>query len=318
MNCTQWERHLDAYLAVQRAVGKSMVAEEKLLRDFLDYCSRSGTTSSGQAAMDWARTSSSRFGSSGEARRLTVVRSFLNFLRPFCSEPLLLPISPRQGPRRKPPYVFSGAEMAALHDRAGRLWPRGSLRPLTFQTILGLLACTGLRVGEVIRLEIADLLLDAVPAHLVVRETKFRKSRIVPLHPSTVAPLKNYMADRNHRAYSGLSDRVFLYHRGGPLNHWLLHDTFQTLLRQAGIQSSGGQRQPTLTSFRHSFAVNRLIAWHQEGRNVDELLPHLSVYLGHVRPQCTYWYLSASPELLRAAASRFTPSVEHVPDGGVQ
>jgi integrase len=318
MNCAQWEQHLEAYLAVQRAVGKSMVAEEKLLLDFLDHCSRSGASSSGEAAMDWARRSTSRFGSSGEARRLTVVRNFLNFLRPFCSEPLLLPISPRQGPRRKPPYVFSGDEMAALQDRAGRLWPRGSLRPLTFQTILGLLACTGLRVGEVMRLEVADLLLDAVPAHLIVRETKFRKSRIVPLHRTAVAPLKNYMTERNRRSYSGLSDRVFLCHRGGPLKHWLLHDTFQTLLRQAGIRSSGGQRQPTLTSFRHSFAVNRLVAWYQEGRNVDELLPHLSVYLGHVRPQCTYWYLSASPELLRAAASRFTFPVEHIRDGGVQ
>jgi integrase/recombinase XerD len=258
MNCAHWDRHLDAYLAVQRAVGKSMVAEDRLLRDFLDHCSRSAATSSGQAAMDWARISSGRFGSSGEARRLTVVRTFLNFLRPFCSEPLVLPISPRQGPRRKLPYVFSGAEMAALHDRAGHLWPRSSLRPLTIQTILGLLACTGLRVGEVIRLEVADLLLDDAPAHLMVRETKFRKSRIVPLHPSAVAPLKNYMAERRRRAYSGLSDRVFLHHRGGPLNHWLLHDTFQTLLRQSGIRSIAGQRHPTLTSFRHSFAVNRL------------------------------------------------------------
>ena len=111
MNCTQWERHLEAYLAVQRAVGKSMVAEEKLLRDFLDHCSRSGAASSGQAAMDWARRSTSRFGSSGEARRLTVVRTFLNFLRPFCSEPLLLPISPHQGPRRKPPCSGRGRDI---------------------------------------------------------------------------------------------------------------------------------------------------------------------------------------------------------------
>jgi integrase/recombinase XerD len=316
MNSAQWELHLDAYLAVQRAVGKSMAAEEKLLRDFLAHCSCSRPTSSGQAAMDWARMAGNRFGVSGESRRLTVVRGFLIFLRPLCSEPLLLPMPPRQAPRRKPPYLFTTSETAALLDRAGRLWPRGSLRPLTFQTILGLLASTGLRAGEAVRLEITDLLVDAVPPHLVVRETKFRKSRIVPLHLSAVPPLKSYLAERQRRAYDGLSDCVFLCHRGGPLDYWMLHETFQTLLRQAGIQSRAGQRRPTLTSFRHSFAVNRLIAWHQEGRDVNDLMPHLSVYLGHVEPACTYWYLTATPELLTAAANRFAAPPDQ--NGGAQ
>jgi integrase/recombinase XerD len=318
MNSTQWELHLDAYLAVQRAVGNSMVAEEKLLRDFLAHCSRSQTTSSGQAGIDWAHMAGSRFGISGEARRLTVVRGFLTFLRPLCPEPLLLPMPPRQTPRRKLPYLFSAAETAALLDRAGHLWPHGSLRPLTFRTILGLLACTGLRAGEAVRLEIIDLLVDAVPPHLVVREAKFRKSRIVPLHPTAIPPLKSYLAERQRRACSGLSDRAFLCHRGGPLDYWMLHETFQTLLRQAGIQAATGQRRPTLTSFRHSFAVNRLIAWHQEGRDVNDLLPHLSVYLGHVQPECTYWYLTATPELLRAASNRFVASGEQHENGGAQ
>lgn len=316
MNCAQWELHLDAYLAMQRAVGKSMVAEEKLLRDFLAHCSHSQPTSSGQAAMDWAQVAGSRFGVSGESRRLMVVRGFLIFLRPLCAEPLLLPMPPRQAPRRKPPYLFSPAETAELLNRAGRLWPHGSLRPLTFQTILGLLASTGLRAGEAVRLEITDLLVDAVPPHLVVRETKFRKSRIVPLHPSAVPPLKNYLAERQRRAYDGLSDSVFLCHRGGPLDYWMLHETFQTLLRQAGIQPAAGRRRPTLTSFRHTFAVNRLIAWHQEGRDVNALMPHLSVYLGHVQPECTYWYLTATPELLTAASNRFATPADQ--NGGAQ
>jgi integrase len=192
------------------------------------------------------------------------------------------------------------------------------LRPLTFQTILGLLACTGLRAGEAVRLEIIDLLVDAVPPHLIVRETKFRKSRIVPLHPTAIPPLKSYLAERRCRADSGLSDRVFLCHRGGPLDYWMLHETFQTLLRQAEIQPATGQRRPTVTSFRHSFAVNRLITWHQEGRNVKDLLPHLSVYLGHVQPECTYWYLTATPELLRTASNRFAAPAERPENGGAQ
>jgi integrase/recombinase XerD len=318
MNSTLWELHLNAYLAVQRAMGNSMTAEEKLLRDFLTHCSRSQTMSTGQAAMDWAHMAGSRFGLSGEARRLTVVRGFLTFLQPLCSEPLLLPMSPRQTPRRRPPYLFSAAETAALLDGAGHLWPHRSLRPLTFQTILGLLACTGLRAGEAVRLEITDLLVDAVPPYLVVRETKFRKSRIVPLHPTAIPPLKSYLTERQRCAHSGLSDRVFLCHRGGPLDYWMLHETFRTLLRQAGIQPTTGQRRPTLTSFRHSFAVNRLIAWHQEGRDVNDLIPHLSVYLGHVQPECTYWYLTATPELLRAASHRFAAPAEQNQKGGAQ
>jgi integrase/recombinase XerD len=316
MNSTQWEVHLDAYLAVQRAVGNPMVAEEKLLRDFLAYCASSLPTSSGQAAMDWARIVGNRLGVSGERRRLTVVRSFLIFLRPLCAEPLLLPIPPRRAPRRKLPYVFSAAETAALLSRAGRLWPHESLRPLTFQTVLGLLASTGLRAGEAVRLEVADLLLDPDSPHLVVRETKFRKSRLVPLHSSAVLPLKSYLAERQRRAYDGLSDRVFLCHRGGPLDYGMLHETFQTLLRQAGIQPVTGQRRPTLTSFRHSFAVNRLVAWHQEGRDVNDLMPQLSVYMGHVQPDCTYWYLTATPELLIAASNRFALPADQC--GGVR
>jgi len=316
MNSAPWSLHLDAYLAVQRAIGKSMIAEEKLLHDFLAHCSSVQTASSGLAAMDWARTAANRFGASGETRRLRVAQGFLMFLRPLCSEPLSLPSLPRQAPRRKPPYLFSAAETSVLLNHAQRLRPHGSLRPLTFHTILGLLASTGLRAGEAVRLGVADLRVKADPPHLIVRETKFRKSRIVPLHPSAVPPIKYYLTERKRRAYDALSDRVFLCHRGEPLDYWKLSGTFRTLLRQTDIQAAQGQRQPTLTSFRHSFAVNRLVAWYEAGKDVNELMPHLSIYLGHVQPACTYWYLTATPELLSVALNRFAQPADQ--NGGAQ
>lgn len=305
MNNARWGLHLEAYLAVQRALGKSMIAEERLLRDFLAYCSRMDVQSSGHAAMEWARTAANRFGVSGELRRLRVANSFLMFLRPLCPEPLSLPLLSGQTPRRKPPYLFSAAETAQLLHCAKCLRPQGSLRPLTFHTILGLLASTGLRSGEALRLDVTDLCLKADPPHLIIRETKFRKSRVVPLHLSAVQPLTYYLTERKRRSFDGLSDRVFLRHRGKPLDHGSLCETFRTLVRQAGIKPANRQRQPTLTSFRHSFAVNRLVQWYKTGKDVNELMPRLSVYLGHVKPACTYWYLTATPELLRTVLDRF-------------
>jgi integrase len=288
-----------------------MLAEQRLLRDFLVFCEAAPATSSGQAAMEWARVSSNRYGRGSESRRLSVARGFLLFLQPLSAEPLLLPLPARQVTRRKPPYLFSSAELQALEERAGRLWPYGSLRPISFQTIIGLLSSTDLRAGEALRLEVKDLALSAKPPYLVIRETKFRKSRIVPLHPSCVTPLQNYLVERNRRGYDGLSDRVFVCHRGGPLKYWMLHETFQTLLRQVEIKPRAGQRWPTLNSLRHTFAVERLTVWHQEGKDVNALLPHLSVYLGHVQPECTYWYLTATPDLLMAAADRFATPTDH-------
>jgi integrase len=179
------------------------------------------------------------------------------------------------------------------------------LRPHTLSTLLGLLASTGLRIGEAIRLQIAHVHLDLDPPQLHVLETKFHKSRLVPLHPSTAERLRHYQAQRAHLHYDGLSDAFFVSERGQPVQHRALHDWFARLCRRVAITPTHGGRAPCLSSLRHTFAVTRMQRWYQQGLDVQALLPHLSVYLGHVHPQESYWYLTAVPELLSAAAHRF-------------
>jgi integrase len=171
--------------------------------------------------------------------------------------------------------------------------------------VLGLLASTGLRVGEALRLQIDQVKLALDPPQLHILETKFRKSRIVPLHPSTAEHLRHYQAQRARLHYDGLSEAFFVSERGQPLQHRALHDWFARLCQRVAIAPTAGGRAPCLTSFRHTFAVTRMQHWYQQGRDVQALLPHLSVYLGHVHPQESYWYLTAVPELLGAAAHRF-------------
>lgn len=157
-----------------------------------------------------------------------------------------------------------------------------------------------------------DVRLDADPPHLRILQTKFQKSRLVPLHPTAAAALAAYLRRREDLGYHALSDAVFVAERGGPLHVGLLGVWFGKLTRKLGLwpvnqNKMEARRRPSLHSFRHSFAVRRLRAWHKAGLDVQALLPTLSVYLGHLRPEDTYWYLTATPDLLRAAGARFAP-----------
>ena len=171
-------------------------------------------------------------------------------------------------------------------------------------TLIGLLASCGLRAGEALRLRVADVALEAIPPRLVIRETKFRKSRIVPIHPTTADALRDYIAHRTALEYDGLCDTFFVSERGGPLNYHVTARIFVMLTRRLGLRRPAG-RGASLHSLRHTFAVERLAAWSHAGADVRARLPELAVYLGHVRPQETYWYLTATPPVLAPAAVRF-------------
>ncbi len=171
--------------------------------------------------------------------------------------------------------------------------------------MLGLLASTGLRVGEATRLQIDQVKLELDPPQLHILETKFHKSRIVPLHSSTAERLRLYHDRRADLHYDGLSDAFFVSERGQHLHHRALRGWFARLCQGLAIEPTDGGRAPCLSSFRHTFAVTRMQRWYEQGLDVQALLPHLSVYLGHVHPQESYWYLTAVPELLSAAANRF-------------
>ena len=201
-------------------------------------------------------------------------------------------------PRRPKPYLFTPAQLTALFEAAQASRPRGLLRPPTLSTLIGLLASTGLRVGEAIRLQAGNVKLDLDPPQVHILETKFHKSRIVPLHPSTAAQLRLYHERRARLHYDALSDAFFVSEQGQPRKYLALHNWFARLCQRLAIQPTDGGRRPCLMSFRHTFAVTCMQRWYQQGRDVQAWLPHLSVYLGHVQPQESYWYLTAVPALL--------------------
>lgn len=309
---TDLEQHLEAYLAIRDALGLAAGARPRLLRSFLDHARGAtppGATIRAATALNWACDHAlPGCGVAGKAHRLTVARGFLAYLSAVVPGTEVPAHGLLAAPRRQRPYIFSDAEIESLVAAAASAPPRGTLRPVMLPVLLGLLASTGLRIGEAVRLRVDDIRLEAGPPHLRILQTKFQKSRLVPLHSTTAAALAAYLRQREALGYHALSDAVFMAERGSPLHVGLLGRWFAKLTRKLGLwPAAEGARHPSLHSFRHSFAVCRLRTWHETGQDVQALLPTLSVYLGHLRPEDTYWYLTATPELLRAAGARFAP-----------
>jgi len=295
------DRHLQEYLAVRRALGFKLVGEGQLLAEFVAFIHAAGrSTITTQTALAWARLP--RSGSPNYlSRRLRAVRGFARYLHaqdPACEVPPteLLPASKY----RPAPYLYRDQEVVALMAAARGLRP--PLRAATFETLIGLLACTGLRIGEAIRLDRDDIR----PAHkvLTVRDSKFGKSREVLLHETTVRALTEYDERRDRLCPLAHDRSFFITTRGTRLAHPTVYQPFRALLEQAGVRHPSPSRRPRVHDLRHSFAVKTLLGWYRDGGDVAARMPLLSTYLGHVDPAATYWYLSAAPELLGLAAER--------------
>lgn len=301
------ERKLEAYLALRRAVGFEMRSEERLLRDFIKFIGKDLEKCSirAQLAVDWA--CSSQCASAGQSRRLSVVRCFLSHLR--ASDPgVEVPAHGLLAKSIRPkPHIYSAREIESLFDAARNLGPEGSLRPNTYATLIGLALACGLRGSETARLQNGDVDLRATPACLTVIETKFRKSRLVPLHATTAQALREYVDLRDRRGYGGHCESFFVSERKKALSYNTVRDTFIKLARQVGIRAPNDGRGGSFHDLRHTFAVTRMIDWYRQGIDVSSRLPELSVYLGHARPEETYWYLTATPELLVEVGKRFEP-----------
>jgi integrase/recombinase XerD len=293
----------EEYLAMRRALGFKLTTQGRHLMSFVRFCEdRSADHVTADLAVEWAtRTSRGSGNEVYQARRLDVVRIFarhLQALDPATEVPPDDVLSRRY--LRIQPYLYSPAEIAALMNAAGALRP--ALRAATWRTLIGLLAVTGMRQGEACRLLRDDTGLEA--GTLVIRDSKFGKSRLVFLHPTTVTALRSYERARDRAFPEPDAATFFVNSRGRPLNGHNLPHTFAPLAAAAGIQVPPGQRAPRLHDLRHAFTVATLLDWYRDGGDVQARLPLLSTWLGHVDPKSTYWYLQAVPELLALAAGR--------------
>ncbi|ASJ71658.1 Tyrosine recombinase XerD [Granulosicoccus antarcticus IMCC3135] len=288
---------VEEYLILRRSTGYKLQETADVLRSYLKIAAERGEDYVKVAtAIEWARrgTSPARC-----ARRLRVLGLFAEHVRVEDTRHQVIPRDsfPPVRVLRYPPRIFSTSEIVQVLQLTDTLGPPGSIRALTYRTIFGLLFATGLRRAELLRLCFADV----QPAGLLIRETKFAKSRQLPLHPSTAAALERYLEVR--RALVAETDSLFLSFRRRPLDGSSLLVTFQTLCEQAGIKGAGARRKPRLHDLRHSFAVHALERCSAEREGVERHMLALSTYLGHSKPSDTYWYLEQTPELMRGIAN---------------
>jgi integrase len=236
------------------------------------------------------------------ALRFTDVRGFSRYLYGRNPRSEVLPMQVLAFPSRAKPYLYTEIEIASLLEAALAIPPITALRRSTYHTLFGLLAVTGLRIGEALALKRQDA--DLEQGILTIRGTKFGKTRLVPIHPTTCEVLTRYASKRDAHINPARSDYFFVAERGGKLLHQYVWPVFIRLSRQIGLRAASARRGPRLHDFRHRFAVQTLVNWYRSGEPVEQLLPVLATYLGHVCVRDTYWYLSACPELMGHAVTR--------------
>lgn len=290
------------YLRIRRALGFKLVEEARLLRSFVAYMDAAGAeTITVEHALRWATSPVSAM-AVHRAKRLRAVRGFARYLKTIdpATELLATDLLPSGGRQRPTPYIYSEQDIVALMAAAGALKTR--LGAATMRTLIGLLAVTGMRIGEAVRLDRDHL--DLQHGRLIVHNTKFRKSRQLPLHPTTVAALRDYLQLRDRLKPNAVTAALLIGTRGERLTRDYAQWAFRLLRDRAGLQPRPGCEPPRLHDMRHSFAVRTMLDSYRSGGDPAACATALSTYLGHVDPGASYWYLSAAPELLALAAAR--------------
>ncbi len=297
---TPLRQALHEYLTMRRALGFQLLRPEKLLVQYLAYLEGLGldrvTT---QSTIAWATLPAG--GRSWHSYRLSVVRGFavhLRVMNPSSEVPdaSLLPWKRC----RATPYLYSDEEVAAVNREAAKLRPPH--RAATYRVLIGLLAVTGMRIGEAIGLDHGDF--DPIAGLLVVRRGKFGKVRELPLHSSTVKALRGYVRRRD-RPPGATNDGALMVSKAGTrLRYRTVQNTFSRLVFRAGLRPRSKSCRPRIHDLRHSFAVRTLLDAYRDKGDAHAQILLLSTYLGHVDPGKTYWYLSAAPELLGLAGER--------------
>jgi integrase len=293
---------LPTYLsAAQQGLGYKYQHQARRLADFVSFMERRKvTTITTKLALAWSTLPPGRHAS--WALRLTDVRGFARHVANIDPQTEVPPAGILPRLKRAKPYVYSDAEIEALLAEALALPPAGGLRRWTYHYLFGLIAVTGMRLSEAIGLQRDDVDLDG--GVLTVRQSKFGKSRLVPLHPTTRAVLRSYAERRDAHLGLRCGPYFFVAECGGRLLHQYVHRVFWRLSRETGLRRPGDHTGPRVHDFRHRFAIRTLLGWYREGIDVEQQLPALSTYLGHACVRDTYWYLSACPELMQEAALR--------------
>lgn len=301
MTCLR--RAVEEYLTMRRSLGFKLRDMGYNLHHFVSFMEQQGASIiTVELAIRWAQQPQG-VQPAHWATRLSHVRSFARYwsaIDPRTEIPPmgLLPYRTK----RATPYIYSDEEIEQLLNAAKNLPPLTGLRPWTYYTFFGLIAVTGMRISEIIHLECGDIDLDQML--LTVRLTKFNKSRLIPLDPSTVKKLKLYLQQRDRLCTRSPTSRFFLSNSGTPLTGYMVRWTFVKISRQIGLRKVGDSYGPRIHDLRHRFAVTTLLHWYRTGVDVEQRLPVLSTYLGHAHVTDTYWYLSAIPELLALTKDR--------------
>lgn len=294
---------LNKYLTLRRGLGFKLRDHESALRKFVAFLqARAAEFVTTPLALEWAQQPQ-QASQAHRAQRLGMARDFARYLsaRDPRTEVPSQDLLPRQV-RRAQPYIYSADQILRLVQTAASLEPRDGLRPRTYGALFGLLAVTGMRVGEIVALKDHDV--DLSQGLLTVRQSKFNKTRILPLHSSTQEELRTYVRCRDTLAPTRTTDRFFVSPRGTRLNYWIVRSAFIQISRHIGLRAPADRLGPRIHDLRHTFAVRTLTEWHRTGIDPEQRLPLLSAYLGHAKVSDTYWYLTAVPELLGAVSTR--------------
>lgn len=302
---------IEEYLQHRRQLGFRLEAPGRTLRSLGRYAKQIGHSGplTTELALKWVQLPSSA-APLWWARRLQIVRQFARFwtaLDPRTQVPPAGIFGPAHS--RSPVHIYCPSELRALFEATDVLLTAGRLQAFSFRTILGLLACTGVRVSEALRLQDQDI--DWVNATLTVRRSKFGRSRCLPVDASVLAQLRSYQQKRRKAHPAPLRPAFFLTAKGRPWSRSHAERTFRRLRAHLGWNQSP---LPRLYDFRHAFAIKTLMRWYRQGEDVGSKLLALSAYLGHRNISCTYWYLTAVPELLALGSQRLVAVLE----GGIR
>lgn len=305
------QARIDDYLAERRRQGFRLRSRDTFLCSLARFvkAKRHRGPLTAELMIEWVRSGKGGHGDAGTwARRWARLRHFICYLRQFEPE-TELPEASLFGPEpgRVAPHIYHDEEIVDLLAAARTLGPNGSVRPFTYETLFGLMASSGLRVSEALHLRDADV--DLKRAMLTIRQTKFAKSRQLPVRPSTVKALTRYRRERERHLPTTPGMPFLIGSRGRrlglPLGWRQVHRVFTGLRDSLGWVNRGGHEAPRLHDLRHTFAVRRLVRWYADGADLDQKMLALSTYMGHAEIFYTYWYLTAVPELMAIAAGRF-------------